>query len=71
MICTKLAGFLPEFLQLVVHLCIINNLEGLVNNGCGKLHVRELQIHDTCSCNAREAKQKQKLVKGQLTLFVE
>ena len=38
-------------------LCIINVLGELVNNGCGQLHVRELQY--------REA------VKGQLTLFGE
>ena len=38
------AGFSPEFLQLVVHVCIINNLGGLVNSGCGQLHVHELQV---------------------------
>ena len=44
------------------NLCIIINNLGLVNNGCGQLHVRELQV----------AKQSEtKLVKGQLTLFGE
>ena len=46
-------------------LCIINNLGGLVNNGCGQLHVRELQVA------MQRSKAKQKLVKGQLTLFGE
>ena len=47
-------------------LCIINDLGGLVNNGCGKLHVRELQVA------MQRSKTKQKLVKGQqLTLFGE
>ena len=36
-----LAGFSPEFLQLVVQYA---DLEGLVNNGCGQLHMRELQV---------------------------
>ena len=35
-------------------LCIINNLGGLVNNGCGQLHVRELQV----ARQGRKAKQK-------------
>ena len=43
------SGFSPELLQLVVHLCLINDLWGLVNNGCGQLHMRELQIHDSCN----------------------
>ena len=46
-------------------LCIINDLGGLVNNGCGQLHVRELQVA------MQRSKAKQKLVKGQLTLFGE
>ena len=45
---------------------IINDLGGLVNNGCGQLHVRELQVA------MQRSKAKQKLVKGQqLTLFGE
>ena len=46
----------------------INDLEGLhlVNNGCGQLHVRELQV------TMQRSKAKQKLVKGQqLTSFGE
>ena len=47
-------------------LCIINNLGGLVNNGCGQLHVHELQVA------MQRSKAKQNLVKGQqLTLFGE
>ena len=46
-------------------LCIINNLWDLVNNGCGQLHVRELQVA------MQRSKAKQKLVKDQLTLFGE
>ena len=47
-------------------LYIINDLGGLVNNGCGQLHVRELQVA------MQRSKAKQKLVKGQqLTLFGE
>ena len=47
-------------------LCIINDLGGLVNNGCGQLHVHELQVA------MQRSKAKQKLVKGQqLTLFGE
>ena len=42
-------------------------LGGVVNNGCGQLRVRELQTRLQMQC--REAKQK--LVKGQLTLFGE
>ena len=57
-------GFSPEFLQLVVHLCIVNNLGGLANNRYGQLHVHELHV-------AMQKKQKQKLVKSQLTLFGE
>ena len=45
------AGFSPEFL----HLCIINNLGGLANNGCGQLHV-----HCFACCNA-EKKNKTKV----------
>ena len=37
-------------------LCIINNV-GLVNNGCGQLHMRELQVA------MQRSKAKQKLVK--------
>ena len=35
----------------MVYLCIINDLGGLVNNGCGQLLVsmHELQIHDSCN----------------------
>ena len=63
----QLAGFSPEFLQLAVHaLCIINDLWGLVDNGCGQLHACELQVV------MQRSKAKQKLVKGQqLTLFGE
>ena len=46
-------------------ICIINNLGGLVNNGCGQLHVHELQVA------IQRSKVKQTLVKGQLTLFGE
>ena len=42
-----------------------NDLGGLVNNGCGQLHVRELQVA------MQRSKAKQKLVKGQLTLLGE
>ena len=42
-----------------------NNLGGLANNGCGQLHVRELQVA------MQRRKAKQKLVKSQLTLFGE
>ena len=63
--------FSPEFCNwCIIHLCIINDLGGEPKNGCGQLHVRELQIHDMCSCNA-EKQGKTKLVKGQLTLFGE
>ena len=41
------------------------NLGGLVNNGCGQLHVHELQVA------IQRSKVKQTLVKGQLTLFGE
>ena len=48
-------GSRQNFLQLVVHLCIINNLGGLANNGCGQLHV-----HCFACCNA-EKKNKTKV----------
>ena len=48
------------------NLCIINNLGGLANNGCGQLHMRELHV-----AMQRKKNTKQKLVKSQLTLFGE
>ena len=46
-------------------LCIINDFGGLVNNGCGQIHVHELQVA------IQRSKAKQTLVKDQLTLFGE
>ena len=59
-------AFSPEFFTSGGALCIINDLGGLVNNGCGKLHVREFVW--VASCNTEKQSE---LVKGQLTLFGE
>ena len=65
-------------------LCIINDLGSLVNNECGQLHVRSCKlrfINKFCKLRIinksklqvamQRSKAKQKLVKGQLTLFDE
>ena len=59
------ARVLTRIFEIGGALCIINDLGSLVNNGCGQLHVCELQVA------MQRSKAKQKLVKGQLTLFDE